>query len=179
MSTTPSTPLRTTTSTPLKPSVLDARLQKQAEAIHPYLCFGFKFGSEIVYISDVSHIPNEKWSMIVSKQQAEKPLPMLVLDCLRLQPHTSHLGFEGSVEVARRIKALRTYFTGFSHEVSHDEWVTLGEAVGGKEKEGELTDLEEKGMKFIHPGEKVWIRPAHDGLRVFIDAGGNLWDETY
>lgn len=137
---------------------------------------------EIVYISDVSHIPEDKWPILETRSGDNKSLPVLVLDCLRLRPHTSHVGLEGSIELARRIRASRTYLTGFSHDVAHDEYVAIGEAVtrGGTEKDVELlTETEKYGLALVKEGARLWLRPAHDGLRVFVASDGRVWDETY
>lgn len=77
--------------------------------------------------------------------------------------------------------ARRTYLTGFSHEVSHDEYVTLGEVIGGRiiECTTEFTVKEKEGLALIGNGNNVWLRPAHDGLRVLISAEGDVKDESY
>jgi hypothetical protein len=179
----PSTPTESAISLPPGQLSLENRIKKEQpqEIIHPYLCFGFKIGHDIVYISDVSYIPEEKWPIIESKRPcSDAPLPVLVLDCLRLRPHTSHMGLKESVETARRIGASRTYFTGFGHEVAHDEYVTMGEVVGGITKDLErLSETERAGLELIQKGKDVWVRPAHDGLRVFVERDGRVWDESY
>ncbi|TFK76751.1 hypothetical protein BDN72DRAFT_754178 [Pluteus cervinus] len=185
--TTPSTPTKsadplpkTRPGSPENPSVAVTKAEPAApatEVIHPYLCFGFKFGSQLVYISDASHIPDDVWPIITST--ASSPLPVLVLDCLRLRPHTSHFGLHTSIETSRRIDAKRTYWTGFSHDVAHDEYVTITEVVGGAQKDDEkLTEAEKAGLELIGQGKNIWVRPAHDGLRVFIDGTG-VRDESY
>lgn len=153
--------------------------QEQVPPIHPYICFGFKVEDAIVYISDVSHIPEDTWP-ILETRLADQSLPVLVLDCLRLAPHISHVGLEGSVEIAQRIHASRTYLTGFSHDVAHDEYVTIGEAVGGIDKDVRLlTETEKSGLALVKEGATFWLRPAHDGLRVFVESDGSVRDETY
>jgi hypothetical protein len=175
MATKPPTPTIPHEQRPLLPLDLSRKDQEQTPAIHPYLCFGFKIEDKIVYISDVSHIPEDKWPILEGH-----PLPVLVLDCLRLRPHTSHVGLEGSVELSRRIGASRTYLTGFSHDVAHEEYVTIGEAVGGAKKHNELlTETEKDGLALVKEGPDIWVRPAHDGLRVFEASDGEVWDETY
>ncbi|KAF9458325.1 beta-lactamase-like protein [Collybia nuda] len=186
-----STPTETVPSTPTESAILlplkqeksqeSEKIKHPQDIIHPYLCFGFKFGYEVVYISDVSHIPEEKWKIIESRQpDSGAPLPVLVLDCLGLRVHTSHMGLKESVETARRINASRTYLTGFGHRVSHDEYITIGEAVGGITKDLErLSETERAGLELIKKGKAVWVRPAHDGLRVFIEGDGRVWDESY
>lgn len=153
-------------------------LGKSAKKIHPYICFGFKINESVVYLSDVSHIPEESWPVIKS---ASNTLPVFVLDCLNLDSHTSHFGIVDSVATARKVAAQRTYLTGFSHRVSHDEYVTLGEVVGGRSiaDTTNLTPQEKEGLDMIVEGEKVWLRPSHDGLRVIVSEGGNVKDETY
>jgi hypothetical protein len=147
----------------------------------PYLCYAFKVADKVVYISDVSHIPEDKWPIIESNRPDDSsPLPVLVLDCLRLLPNISHIGIGNAVETARRVGASRTYLTGFGHEVMHEEYVTIGEVVGGAVKDVEqLTETAKKGLALIQEGRSLWLRPAHDGLRVFVEADGDVCDETY
>jgi len=145
-------------------------LDRKEASIQPYNCFGFKIQNEIAYISDVSFIPEDVWPLLES-------IPVLALDCLRLEPHTSHFGIAEAVRTARRVKAGRTYLTGFGHYVTHDEYVAIGEEVGGAQREAE-TENERRGAELIGAGKPVWMRPAHDGLRVFVRPRG-VADETY
>ncbi|KAG6837877.1 hypothetical protein H0H93_013030 [Arthromyces matolae] len=176
----PSTPAKCVAQLPSKEisSTID---ETKNETIQPYYCFGFKIGHEIVYISDVSFIPDEKWPIIESRPLENVRLPVLVLDCLRLRPHTSHFGLESALDVSRRINALRTYLIGFSHEVAQDDLVTLGEAVGGKrpEEDSLASDTVKNGLELIKEGEKIWMRPSHDGLRVFVEKNGEVGDSSY
>lgn len=81
--------------------------------------------------------------------------------------------------------ATRTYLTGFSHRVSHDEYVTIGEAAGLEQEvrdeldKSNMTEMETKGIEILGEGKPLWMRPSHDGLRVWIDAGGHVVDDTY
>jgi Beta-lactamase superfamily domain len=146
------------------------------ERIYPYIAFGFKIEEQVVYISDVSHIPDEAWSLL----ESESKVPVVVLDCLRLRPHTSHVGLEDSMKLARRIGAGRTYLTGFGHEVSHDEWVRLGEIVGGAAFDrAELTEGELEGIEMLGEERGLWVRPCFDGLRVCISSSGDVEDGVY
>lgn len=101
------------------------------------------------------------------------------------------------------MNALRTYLTGFGHEVAHDEYVTLGEFVGDGRKKaianghgdaggGCLTENEQQGIELLKEERKevqerekcevvrpIWVRPAHDGLRIRLTADGEVNDETY
>lgn len=150
------------------------------EILSPYFCFGFKFGHEIIYMSDVSYIPDDKWPIIESRAPNGRPLPVLILDCLRLRPHTSHFGLKDAVDTARRIGATRTYLIGFGHEVAHDDLVMLGEAVGGKIPEDTeiLPETVKAGLELIHQGENIWLRPSHDGLQVLVGKDGWVHDSS-
>lgn len=146
--------------------------------IHPYLCFGFLIQDTIIYISDVSLIPDDTWALLES---AKKPMPVLVLDCLRLRSHTSHMGVQEAVTTVRRLNPRRTYLTGFSHDISHDEYVTIGKAAGGESPRDttRMSIMERRGTEMIREGKPAWIRPSHDGLRVFVSSDDSVIDETY
>ncbi|KZT74906.1 hypothetical protein DAEQUDRAFT_720095 [Daedalea quercina L-15889] len=147
------------------------------QAIQPYLCFGFIIQDAFTYISDVSHIPDHVWAMFESRGMTP---PVFVLDCLRILPHTSHYGIEDSVRTARRMKAKRTYLLGFSHDLHHDDWVTITEAAGGEKPEGsKLAMLDKYGLRGLHEADTVWVRPAFDGLRVIVHPDGSVRDEAY
>ncbi len=156
--------------------LLDEAPSQVLEQRKPFLSFGFKISNQLVYISDASHIPEESWNVITPKTSGH--VPVCVLDCLQLEPHTSHFCLAQSVSVARRICATRTYLTGFCHAATHEEYVSMGEIVGGALKDhGEMAALNAKGFS-VEKGDAIWIRPAHDGLRVTVD-DGVVWDETY
>lgn len=104
---------------------------------------------------------------------------MCILDCLHLRSHPSHFGLEQSVEAARKIGAKRTYLLGFSHEVAHDEYVSIGEAIGGAPALSNPSENELKGIGMIGEGDNIWLRPAHDGLRIQIASDQLVTDETY
>lgn len=155
--------------------------QKRVDDIRPLLCLGFKIQEQLAYISDVSYIPDPVWDILRSNRGGVfAPLPALVLDCLRLRSHQSHLGFAESIQVARQIGATKTYLTGFSHDIAHEEYVTMTEAVGGISKDTKtLTELERSGIELVQSGQQLWVRPAHDGLRLFVSEDGIVRDESY
>ncbi|KIJ68691.1 hypothetical protein HYDPIDRAFT_24946 [Hydnomerulius pinastri MD-312] len=191
----PTTPTISGRSSPSRPSALES-VSKTAPKIHPYLCFGFVIQDALVYMSDVSHIPDDAWAIIESGSHP-RPKPVLVIDCLRLRPHTSHMGVREAAAAIRRVGARRSYMIGFSHEVSHEEYVTIGKAAGEEEDDlgsglggtgvvenGKmLSEFERQGVEMMREGKTAgkghWIRPSHDGLRVFISSDGSVRDETY
>ena len=72
---------------------------------------GFRFGN-IAYCTDTNEIPPESWPLL-------EGLDVLVLDALRLKPHSSHFSLAEAIEVAQRLKPKRTLFTHMSHELEH------------------------------------------------------------
>ncbi|KAI0662522.1 beta-lactamase-like protein [Cubamyces menziesii] len=175
----PGTPVRKGAQTPEAPPCDELELLTKPEPT-PYYCFGFTVQNALTYISDTSHIPDEAWDYIRASHSGGRP-PVLVLDCLRLEPHKSHLSLAQAVDVARRMGAPRTYLTGFSHEVSHEEYRTLLESVGGRVPPAkEMTEMVRQGLATLDDGEPIWVRPAYDGLRVFVSASGKeVWDTGY
>lgn len=174
----PTTPNLSGRSSPARP--LSDACAPTGPKIHPYLCFGFLIQDSIIYISDVSLIPDDTWALLES-ESVKKPMPVLVLDCLRLRAHTSHMGVREAVATVRRLNPKRTYMTGFSHDISHDEYVTIGKAAGGDGPKAtiNMSVMELRGTEMIREGKPVWIRPSHDGLRVFISRDDKVIDETY
>ncbi|KAF8334087.1 uncharacterized protein EI90DRAFT_3015136 [Cantharellus anzutake] len=108
----------------------------------------------IVYISDVSFIPETfptpRNKRLHSGPQLAQPsclsnflstdhIPkskdatfrpsatLLILDCLRTSPHSSHFGLLQTLLTAHRIRPRRTYLVGFGHELTHAEWTLIGE----------------------------------------------------
>jgi phosphoribosyl 1,2-cyclic phosphate phosphodiesterase len=48
-----------------------------------------------------------------------KGLDILLLDCLRYQPHFTHIHLEQSLAYASLIKARETYFIHMTHEIEY------------------------------------------------------------
>ena len=53
------------------------------------------------------------------------------------------------------------------------------EAAGGKVKTSRLTPTEAQGLPLVGEGKGVWVRPAFDGLRVFVSDKKRVRDEEY
>jgi phosphoribosyl 1,2-cyclic phosphate phosphodiesterase len=73
---------------------------------------GFRFGN-VAYCTDTNGIPAESWPLL-------EELDVLVLDALRPKPHPTHFSLDEAVEVARKLKPKRTFFTHMSHELEHE-----------------------------------------------------------
>ncbi|GAA6057190.1 hypothetical protein JCM3770_004369 [Rhodotorula araucariae] len=94
----------------------------------PYTCLGFLFDTSLAYLSDVSYIPPAIWTTI-ERTLAGETLDALVVDCLRIEPFTSHYGVGQALQTARRMRARRNYLIGFGHRTSHALWLELCEAL--------------------------------------------------
>lgn len=73
--------------------------------------FGYRIG-KFAYITDVSEIPETSMSLLNN-------LDVLLLDCLRIEPHYSHINFEQSMNYASRIGAKTTYLIHMTHELEY------------------------------------------------------------
>jgi len=72
---------------------------------------GYRFGSA-AYLTDVSEIPEESLPLL-------QDLDLLVLDCLRREPHPTHSHLENSIRLVELLKPRRTLFTHMSHDLDH------------------------------------------------------------
>jgi len=99
---------------------------------------GWRIG-DTAYLTDCNRIPEESFSRLSGVKS-------LVIDALRVRPHSTHFSFPEALEVIRRIGPERAWFTHICHDFSHttiQEW--LGKNAQGKK-----------------------IEPAYDGLRITI-----------
>ncbi|OCB85204.1 developmentally regulated GTP-binding protein [Sanghuangporus baumii] len=171
--TSPPTPVSGRTS-PL-PSAFSAPVRiHTSELEKPYLCMGFKIEDAVIYISDVSLIPEDVWEFLLAPAHVDERnrIPMLVLDCLRIVPHTSHLGLKQAVDVVRKLKARRSYLVGFTHDMTHEEYAEVLRSLEGEQDLSNVTPEVRHAIKLIKGDEKQWVRPAFDGLRIFISPDG-------
>ena len=83
-------------------------------AIHGRLpVTGWRIGG-FAYLTDVSAIPETSDRLL-------EGLDVLVVSALRRRPHPTHLTFEQSAAIARRVGARTTWFTHLSHDARHEE----------------------------------------------------------
>jgi phosphoribosyl 1,2-cyclic phosphate phosphodiesterase len=73
---------------------------------------GFRFGN-VAYCTDTSGIPPESMELL-------EGLDVLVLDCLRRQPHVTHFGMSQALAVVEKLRPRRTLFTHISHDLEHE-----------------------------------------------------------
>jgi phosphoribosyl 1,2-cyclic phosphate phosphodiesterase len=67
------------------------------------------------YLTDCHHIPDAAFSKL-------KNLDVLILDCLRLSKHDTHLNFDRAMEYAQKIGAKSTIFTHMSHDFDYESF---------------------------------------------------------
>ncbi|MFL6467781.1 MAG: MBL fold metallo-hydrolase [Pyrinomonadaceae bacterium] len=80
------------------------------EVIHgrlPVIAYRF---NDFAYATDLNFISDETITGL-------QGLDVLVLDCVRLKPHSTHLGLNEALEYAERINAKKTYLTHLNHDV--------------------------------------------------------------
>ena len=73
---------------------------------------GFRIGN-VAYCTDTNSIPTASMDLL-------QDLDLLVLDCLRPEPHTTHFSLDEALEVAAELKPKRTLFTHMSHSFDHE-----------------------------------------------------------
>lgn len=72
---------------------------------------GFRFAN-VAFCTDVSRIPEESWPLL-------EGLDVLILGALRYKPHPTHFSVDQALEVVRRVRPAKTYFTHISHALDH------------------------------------------------------------
>ncbi len=77
-----------------------------------YQVLGFRIGN-VAYCTDTNEIPPESQSLL-------KDLDVLILDCLRREPHPTHMSLDEAVAAAERLAPRRTFFTHISHRLEHE-----------------------------------------------------------
>jgi phosphoribosyl 1,2-cyclic phosphate phosphodiesterase len=82
------------------------------EVIHgrlPVMAYRF---NDFAYATDLSEIPPSSLDLL-------RDLDVLVLDCLRLTPHPTHLWLERSLAYIEELRPRRAYFTHIAHDIKH------------------------------------------------------------
>ncbi len=78
----------------------------------PSTIVGYRFG-KAAYLTALNDISEQSLALL-------EDLDILVLDALRRQPHPSHAHVEKSIQLVRRIRPKRAFFTHISHDLDHD-----------------------------------------------------------
>lgn len=97
--------------------------------------FGYRIG-DFAYMTDIKTIPVEELNKL-------KGVEVLILDCLREEPHISHLNLEEALDIINFLKPRQSYLTHMSHYFgTHEE---------------------------IQKKLPLSVAPAYDGLIIDID----------
>jgi len=75
---------------------------------------GYRVDS-VAYVTDCSYIPE-------TTLERMKGLSVLILDCLRLEPHGTHFNLDQALETVSRIRPKKTFLTHLGHEVDYVKW---------------------------------------------------------
>jgi phosphoribosyl 1,2-cyclic phosphate phosphodiesterase len=83
------------------------------EVIHgklPVVAYRF---NNFAYATDLNFISDETIAGL-------QDLDVLVLDCVRIKPHATHLGLDGALEYIERIKPKRAFLTHLNHDIMYE-----------------------------------------------------------
>lgn len=106
------------------------------EMPHGYVkTLGFMVG-KMAYLIDCKAIPDRAIDLMKARN-----LEILIIDCVRIKPHKTHLHLDLAIEYIAKIGAKESYLTHLSHDFSHKKLVA------------ELSERKLKG-----------ISPAYDNL---------------
>ncbi len=72
---------------------------------------GFRFG-DVAYCTDVKEIPGRSLEQL-------RGLDVLILDCLRREPHPTHLSLDEALAVVAELRPKRTLLTHLCHRFEH------------------------------------------------------------
>ncbi len=82
------------------------------EVIHgklPVIAYRF---NDFAYATDLNYISDETIDGL-------RDLDVLVLDCVRIKPHSTHLGLNEALEYIERIKPKRAFLTHLNHDIMY------------------------------------------------------------
>lgn len=97
----------------------------------PWDVLGFRFG-DAAYCTDVKQFPEETLQRL-------RDLDVLILDCLRHEPHPTHLSVDEALAIVELLRPRRCYLTHLCHRLDHAAF-----------------------SRQLPPG----VQPAYDGLRI-------------
>jgi phosphoribosyl 1,2-cyclic phosphate phosphodiesterase len=83
------------------------------EVIHgklPVIAYRF---NDFAYATDLKTIPAESMDGL-------RDLDVLVLDCVRLKPHSTHLGLEEALAIIEDLKPKRAFLTHLNHDILYE-----------------------------------------------------------
>ncbi len=80
----------------------------------PVLAYRFDAPTgSMAYVTDTNFIPDEAMTQLHN-------LDVLLLDCVRPEPHATHFGLQQALDVIAALQPKRSYLTHLSHHFDHD-----------------------------------------------------------
>mmetsp|Transcript_15052 Transcript_15052/g.17673 ORF Transcript_15052/g.17673 Transcript_15052/m.17673 type:complete len:362 (+) Transcript_15052:34-1119(+) len=130
-----------------------------------YLSLGFMLGEsndKFVYISDISSpgIPEKVFAMLESVA-----IQFLIVDAISEQGAITHQSIDDAVQLARKLRPVRTILTGISHRIDHDDM---------NHKLAELKSEEDLDVQLAYDGLVVDLKAASICLTKHTDF--NIYD---
>jgi phosphoribosyl 1,2-cyclic phosphate phosphodiesterase len=94
--------------------VIEGQLVQAVHVEHGPLggCQGYRLG-KMAYIPDVHCIPTDSLELL-------QGLDLLILNCLRPRPHSSHLTLAESLAYVERLQPRQTLFTHMTHDIDYE-----------------------------------------------------------
>jgi phosphoribosyl 1,2-cyclic phosphate phosphodiesterase len=77
---------------------------------------GFRIGT-FAYLTDCNAIPDASWTLLM----AAGGVRTVILDALRMRPHSTHFSVDEAIDVVSKLGAERAYFTHICHDLAHAE----------------------------------------------------------
>lgn len=103
----------------LKPNIVDGPFKIFEETITPIPVMhgksqinGYRIGN-LAYITDTSEISKNSMKLLDG-------IDVLLIDCLRMEPHFTHLSLPESISIAKKIKANKTYLIHMTHSLEYE-----------------------------------------------------------
>lgn len=81
-------------------------------------CIAYRIGN-FAYVTDCNTIPEAALAQLQN-------VDLLVLDCLRIEPHRTHLNLEQALAISSRLKPKKTVLTHLGHDFDYAEWTKKG-----------------------------------------------------
>jgi len=107
----------------------------------------------VAYLTDCSFISDESIEEV--KNAGNGLINHLVIDALRVKPHSSHNSFDGALAYAEKIGAEHTWFTHMTHDKFHDDIQKyVDEHIGNYKNLSKIV------------GEGGSVCPSYDGLEL-------------
>ena len=90
---------------------------------HGFPCCGYVLKQRGSGIERAAAYASDCHSILRESLDAIRGVGVLVLDCLRLRPHPTHMNLEAALACIREVSPRRAFLTHFCHDLTHEEWL--------------------------------------------------------